>query len=47
MRFLSIDVGIKNLSFCFFEAEKEDKNRVCVLKWDNINLMEVDEQKCI
>jgi len=47
MRFLSIDVGIKNLSFCFFEVDKEDKQKVAVLKWDNINLMEVEEQKCI
>lgn len=47
MRFLSIDVGIKNLSFCFFESDKEDKQRVQVLKWDNINLMEIEEQKCI
>jgi len=47
MRILSIDVGIKNLSFCFFECDKEDKQRIQVLKWDNINLMEIDEHKCI
>jgi hypothetical protein len=48
---LSIDVGIKNLSFCLFEisilelAEKSIK----VLKWDNIDLTKQDDigSKCM
>jgi hypothetical protein len=45
MKFVSIDVGIKNLSFCFFETE-ENQN-IKVLKWDNINLMETKEHICL
>lgn len=45
MRFVSIDVGIKNLSFCFFETQ-ENQN-IKVLKWDNINLMETKEHICL
>jgi hypothetical protein len=37
MRVLSIDVGIKNLSFCLFNGH-------IIEKWDNINLL--DEFKC-
>lgn len=33
MKMISIDVGIKNLSFCLFDDEQ-------ILFWDNINLME-------
>jgi hypothetical protein len=40
MKFVSIDVGIKNLSFCLFE----DDGRI--LKWDNINLIDEMETKC-
>lgn len=47
MRFVSIDVGIKNLSFCFFEASSEEKQNIKVLKWDNINLMETKENICL
>ena len=34
-RILSIDVGIKNLSFCYFESAK-DKTKV--LQWDNVSV---------
>ena len=51
MRFVSIDVGIKNLSFCFFETTKgettNDEKNIRVLKWDNINLTEANEYKCV
>lgn len=36
---VSIDVGIRNLSFCFFESSR-------ILKWDNIDLTERDPQTC-
>lgn len=45
MRFVSIDVGIKNLSFCFFETS--ENHHIKVLKWDNINLMETKEHICL
>ena len=51
---LSIDVGIKNLSFCLFELnDKSDNdksdNDITVLKWDNIDLTKEDDigTKCI
>ena len=42
---LSIDVGIKNLSFCLFEVNNELK----ILKWDNIDLTKQDaiESTCV
>lgn len=44
-RVVSIDVGIRNLSFCFFESQSEySSNRI--LKWDNIDLTERDAQIC-
>jgi hypothetical protein len=43
MKMLSIDVGIKNLSFCLFEINESIK----IIKWDNINLGEKTESKCI
>ena len=50
---LSIDVGIKNLSFCLFEintntSELLEKD-IKVLKWDNIDLTKQDDlgSKCI
>ena len=48
MKILSIDVGIKNLSFCLFEIEVTSKN-IKILKWDNINLSVTDKNdyKCI
>lgn len=36
---VSIDVGIRNLSFCFFESSR-------ILKWDNIDLTERVSQTC-
>jgi len=48
MKILSIDVGIKNLSFCLFElAGPNDNNSIKVLKWDNIDLSEKTESICI
>lgn len=49
MKLLSIDVGIKNLSFCLFELNSpgETSNHIKVIKWDNINLSEKNESKCI
>jgi hypothetical protein len=44
MKIVSIDVGIKNLSFCLFSKEE---NNLKVLKWDNIDLSEKSESKCI
>ena len=35
-KFISIDVGIKNLSFCFFS--KNEQGAWTILKWDNIDL---------
>ena len=48
MKILSIDVGIKNLSFCLFEIDIISKN-IKILKWDNINLSVTDKNdyKCI
>ena len=40
---LSIDIGIKNLSFCLFDCETPLK----IIKWDNIDLSEKNESKCI
>lgn len=49
MKLLSIDIGIKNLSFCLFELEPSDENlnHLKIIKWDNINLSEKNESKCI
>jgi hypothetical protein len=49
MKILSIDVGIKNLSFCLFEIQNLDdkSNNLKILKWDNIDLTEKLESKCI
>uniref|UniRef100_A0A6C0KMG6 Mitochondrial resolvase Ydc2 catalytic domain-containing protein n=1 Tax=viral metagenome TaxID=1070528 RepID=A0A6C0KMG6_9ZZZZ len=49
MKILSFDIGIKNLSFCLFEIQNpEDKtNQIKILKWDNIDLSERLESKCI
>jgi hypothetical protein len=45
MKILSIDVGIKNLSFCLMEI-KENK-QLSILKWDIIDLSEKNDYKCI
>jgi hypothetical protein len=49
MKILSIDVGIKNLSFCLFELQSPDEksNHLKVIKWDNIDLSEKTESRCI
>lgn len=49
MKILSIDVGIKNLSFCLFEIQNlhDKSNNLKILKWDNIDLSEKIESKCI
>jgi len=49
MKILSIDVGIKNLSFCLFELQSNDlkSNNIKVIKWDNIDLSEKTESRCI
>lgn len=46
MKILSIDVGIKNLSFCLMEVIGSDNN-MKILKWDTIDLTEKYEYKCI
>ena len=48
---LSIDVGIKNLSFCLFEINTNTilEKDITVLKWDNIDLTKEDDigTKCV
>ena len=46
MKFISIDVGIKNLSFCLFNKDNVS-NHYDILKWDNIDLSEKYDKKCI
>ena len=59
MKLLSIDVGIKNLSFCLFNID-ENKNDIIennknenvseliqILKWENIDLSEKEDTRCI
>jgi hypothetical protein len=43
MNILSIDVGIKNLSFCLFNTN----NNIKILKWNNINISESNIMQCI
>lgn len=45
MRLLSIDVGIKNLSFCLFDIDKSN-NHKSIVSWDNINLTEKETAFC-
>lgn len=40
-KIVSIDVGIRNLSFCFFESSD-----FRIIKWDNIDLTERDPLSC-
>jgi hypothetical protein len=44
MKLLSIDVGIKNLSFCLFELTNTEFFQI--IQWENINLIEEVELKC-
>jgi hypothetical protein len=46
MKFVSIDVGIKNLSFCLMETNNDNKT-FSIIKWNNIDLTEEIEHKCI
>jgi hypothetical protein len=41
---VSIDVGIRNLSFCFFGESQGESQRI--IKWDNIDLTEREVQLC-
>ena len=45
MRLLSIDVGIKNLSFCLFNIDLTNKVTT-IVSWDNINLTEKETALC-
>lgn len=45
MKIVSIDIGIKNLSFCLLDTN--NNNTIKIIKWDNINLGEKEEYKCI
>jgi hypothetical protein len=45
MKFVSIDVGIKNLSFCLF-SKTQDNSYFEIMKWDNIDLTEKHEITC-
>ena len=49
MKLLSIDIGIKNLSFCLFEVQSLNgiSNHLKIIKWDNIDLSDKNEYKCI
>jgi hypothetical protein len=50
MKILSIDVGIRNLSFCLFDillSEENTANNLKIIKWDNIDLSEKTESRCI
>jgi hypothetical protein len=47
MKIVSIDVGIRNLSFCLFELVTLDNtSNIKVISWDNIDLCEKTEVKC-
>ena len=47
MKILSIDVGIKNLSFCLFLTPEDNLNHLTVIQWDNIDISEKTDTKCI
>lgn len=47
MKIISIDVGIKNLSFCLFENNINNKlENFRIKKWDIINLLEKEISLC-
>jgi hypothetical protein len=43
MKVLSLDIGIKNLAFCLFEIDDNNKNEYKIKLWDIINLTEENE----
>ena len=43
MNILSIDIGIKNLSFCLFQKESDN---ISIIAWDNIDLSDSNDFKC-
>ena len=45
MKFISIDVGIKNLSYCLFN-KSEEADYFEILQWNNIDLTEKTDIKC-
>jgi len=47
MFILSIDIGIRNLSFCLLEYFNKDSNTFSIKKWDNIDLTKDSEKTCI
>lgn len=47
MLVLSIDIGIRNLSFCLLEYTNKDSTTFKILKWDNIDLTKDAEKTCI
>lgn len=47
MFILSIDIGIRNLSFCLLEFYNKDTNTFKIIKWDNIDLTKDSEKTCI
>lgn len=44
-KLISIDVGIKNLAFCLFIINEENKEYI-IKKWDVIDVSESEENKC-
>jgi len=47
MKIISIDVGIKNLSYCLFENNIDNKlENFIITKWDIINLLEKELSLC-
>jgi hypothetical protein len=47
MFILSIDIGIRNLSFCLLEFYNKDQNSIRIAIWDNIDLTKDSEKTCI
>ena len=45
MKFLSFDVGIKNLAYCIVNYELENPSEFKIDKWGIINLIEDEQQK--
>uniref|UniRef100_A0A6C0IS54 Mitochondrial resolvase Ydc2 catalytic domain-containing protein n=1 Tax=viral metagenome TaxID=1070528 RepID=A0A6C0IS54_9ZZZZ len=47
MLVLSIDIGIRNLSFCLLEYTNKDINTFKIIKWDNVDLTKDAEKTCV